>query len=120
MAEYADREHYIPLRKNDLVNLLCSDKGLLADARKDLRQFCLLASANFHFEYQQQLEALKDVYAPFDPDSETEPLKAPNSGERSAQLDSVFTRFTALMERANFRRLSQQEILLLKARASGF
>src|SRR2546421_89518 len=26
MAEYADREHYIPLRKNDLIDLVCSDE----------------------------------------------------------------------------------------------
>ena len=28
MAEYSDREHYIPLRQYDLVELLCADRDL--------------------------------------------------------------------------------------------
>ena len=110
MAEYADREHYIPLRKSDLVTLLCSDKQLPAAEREPFRQFCRLAGAVFHFEYQQQLEELKDAYAPFDPDSETRPLRPPTSEERQKDLGEVFDRFVSLMERANFKHLTRQEI----------
>jgi hypothetical protein len=119
MAEYADREHYVPLRKNDLIDLICSERGLLAAQRQDLRQFCLLTSAVFHFEYQQQLESLKDVYAPYDPDSETRPLKPPDPGDRPATLDALFGKFTALLERANFRHLSEAEILKATEGESG-
>lgn len=119
MAEYTDREHYIPLRKSDLVNLICSEKGLLADKRKDLRQFCLLASSIFHFEYHKELDALKDVYAPFDPDSETQPLKPFDPADRPKQMDVLFEKFTALMERANFRRLTREEILAATEGQSG-
>jgi hypothetical protein len=110
MAEYADREHYIPLRKSDLTTLLCSDKHLSAAEREDFRQFCRLASAVFHFEYQHQLEELKDAYAPFDPDSETKALKPPTPDERQKALGDVFDRFVGLMERANFKHLTRQEI----------
>src|SRR5262249_20659145 len=64
----------------------------------------------FHFEYQQELEELKDAYAPFDPDSETKPLAPPPPEERAKQLADVFERFGRLMERANFKRLSGDEI----------
>jgi hypothetical protein len=63
MAEYQDREHYIPLRKSDLTQLLCSDKDLPFQEREPFRQFCKLVSSVFHFEYLQQLEDLKDAYA---------------------------------------------------------
>ena len=76
MAEYADREHYIPLRKNDLIDLICADKSLPPADGQPLRQFCQLVSAVIHFEHQAELEILKDAYAPFDPDSETPPLKS--------------------------------------------
>jgi hypothetical protein len=110
MAEYADREHYIPLRKSDLVTLLCRDKQLPAERREGVRQFCTLASAVFHFEYQQWLEELKDAYAAFDPDSETKPLDPLQADGRTARLDKVFAAFIRLMERANFKRLTPDEV----------
>ncbi len=120
MAEYADREHYIPLRKSDLVSLLCRDKQLPAERREPVRQFCALASAVFHFEYQQWLEELKDAYAPFDPDSETKPLAPLLPEERSARLEKVFAAFTRLMERANFKRLGPDEVrAAVQAHAAG-
>ncbi len=75
MAEYLDREHFIPLRKNDLMDLLLRDKQLPAQEREPFRQFCRLVSATFHFEYLTKLEELKDAYAPFDPDADTKPCK---------------------------------------------
>ncbi len=84
MAEYKDREHFIPLRKSDLIELLRKDKKLSAAEREPFRQFCTLISAVFHFEYLKQLEELKDAYAPFDPDADTKPLRPVSAEERDA------------------------------------
>jgi hypothetical protein len=110
MAEYEDREHFIPLRKSDLVELLCKDKGLAVQEREPFRQFCVLVSSVFHFEYLKQLEELKDVYAPFDPDADTKPLKPPPPEERARCQDQLFEKFTALMERGNFKHLTREEV----------
>src|SRR4051812_30214575 len=101
MAEYLDREHYIPLRKSDLADLLCADKDLPVTERPELRQFFRLVSALFHFEYLQQLEELKDAYAAFDPDSETKPLRPLPPGERAQRQEKLFAALARLMERAN-------------------
>jgi hypothetical protein len=108
MAEYKDREHYIPLRRSDLVKLLCQDRGMDAEAVSQFRQFCDLLAATFHFEYHKLLEELKDEYAPFDPDEITKPIAAISAAERQAKLDNLFKRFDWLMERANFKRLDRQ------------
>src|SRR5258708_4193860 len=71
MAEYKDREHYIPLRKSDLVDMLCTDLGADRASAQQFRQLGDLISATFHYEYYKLLEELKDEYAPFDPDSVT-------------------------------------------------
>ena len=84
MGEYKDREHYIPLRVSDLVNLLCGDRealpddgdtygtyqtshragagatGLSAQDANLFRQFCRLVIATYHFEYHAKLQELKD------------------------------------------------------------
>jgi hypothetical protein len=110
MAEYQDREHYIPLRKSDLVELLCKDQKLDAREREPFRQFCRLVSAVWHFEYLETLEKLKDAYAPFDPDAVTVPLAPLPPDQRAKRMDQLFERFTALMERANFKRLGRKDV----------
>ncbi|MGH7170184.1 MAG: DUF3754 domain-containing protein [Gemmataceae bacterium] len=110
MAEYKNREHFIPLRKSDLIELLNRDKQLSAAERGPFRQFCTLVSAVFHFEYLRQLEDLKDAYAPFDPDADTKPLQPVSEAQRLKNEEQLFEKFTALMERANFKRLKREEV----------
>lgn len=110
MAEYKDREHFIPLRKSDLIELLSRDKKLSLAERDAFRQFCTLVSAVFHFEYFRQLEDLKDAYAPFDPDADTKALHTVSGEQRLKNEEQLFEKFTALMERANFKRLNREEV----------
>ena len=110
MAEYKDREHYIPLRQSDLVELLCTDLGHNRDAVQLLRQFNTLLSATFHYEYYRLLDDLKNEYAPFDPDAVTLAIKQYTPEERTGKLDELYQRFVFLMERANFKRLTLDEL----------
>lgn len=110
MAECKDREQFIPLRKTELIALLCRDKKLSARERDPFRQFCIVISAVFHFEYLKQLEELKDAYAPFDPDADTKSLSPVSDEERREDEQQLFARFAVLMERANFKRLSREEM----------
>jgi hypothetical protein len=89
---------------------LCHDRGMDAEAAGQFRQLCDLLAATFHFEYHQLLEDLKNEYAPFDPDHCTKDFTAVSPQERSARLDRLFERFTWLMERANFQRVSRHTI----------
>ena len=111
MAEYSDREHFIPIRKTDLVDLLCREPGLTAEQQHHFRQLCRLIEATFHFEYHAKLEELKDAYAIFDPDADTQPLCAPSVEQAEGRVHELFEKFSALLERANFMRLSRADIL---------
>ncbi len=110
MAEYDNREHYIPLRKTDLVDLLCDDRGVDREAAKQFRAFATLVSATFHFEYFQLLEALKDEYSHFDPDTAVKPIRKLADDKREGQLDELFRRFTHLMDKANFKHLTDSDM----------
>lgn len=109
MAQHTDREHYIPLRKSDVIELLCRDRGMTPEAAGQFRQLCELLSATFHFEYHKLLEELKNEYAPFDPDSTTKEVRQIGLQERQEKLDRLFQRFTQLLERANFKRLGPED-----------
>lgn len=108
MPETRSREHFIPLRKGDLIDLLCAD---LAPADGDaFRQLSRLLAAAVHFEYHQVKEKLQNAYASFDPDADTHTVMALSPEESQKRLDDLFARFTWLMERANFRRLHRDEL----------
>jgi hypothetical protein len=110
MAEYKDREHYIPLRKSDLVDLLCRDLGADRAAAGQFRQLGDLVSATFHYEYYKLLDELKNEYAPFDPDSVTTPVTTLTAEQKGRQLQHLFERLAFLMERANFKRLGREDL----------
>ncbi len=110
VAEYVDREHFIPVRKTDLVELLCRDPALSAAEVDTFRLLCRRLDATLHCEYHARLEDLKDAYAHFDPDSDTEPLEPFSGEDRERQIRLLFERFISLLERANFVRLSRADV----------
>jgi hypothetical protein len=110
MAEYKDRVHFIPLRTQDLIDLLCGDRTSTAQEAEDFRQFSRLVAAIYHFEFHQKLEELKAAYAPFDPDADTRPLARLSADDKRARLNLLFRDFAWLMDRANFKHLCTEDI----------
>ncbi len=105
-SQPAQRQHFIPLRKSELVELL-AEETCAADERQPFRKLCEIVSSTFHFEYHHSLELLKDQYAPFDPDADTLPSA---SGGDSERVDALFTHLVALFGQANYHRLNQEQI----------
>ena len=116
MAEYADREHFIPLRVPDLLDLLCTDSGpggvnpLTAEEREQFRAFADAAAACVHAQCHAHLQRLKNAYAPFDPDADTRPLRQLTVQERAQACQSLVADIIHLMERANYIRLNRPEL----------
>jgi Protein of unknown function (DUF3754) len=109
MAAYSDREHFIPLRRSDLVNLLVGQ--LPAGEDSLFRRFCDLLCDRVHIEFYRLLDRLKDDYAPFDPDTDTTELHTVDVATRAARIDRLFLVFDRLLERANYRRMTDEEVL---------
>ena len=104
------REHFIPLAKAELIDRLCQEPGLSPAEQDGFRRLCQLLDATLHFEYHTHFENLKNAYAPFDADSDTQSLTALNEAEKETRLESLFQRFDWLLERANFQRLSRDDL----------
>lgn len=103
-------DHYIPLRKSDLVRILTGDTRLHGGDAGGFPQLCRLLSATIHFHYHDCLEKLKDLYDPVNPDTPVwEQLTVADENNRQS-VTLLFERFTALLERANYRPLSRAEI----------
>lgn len=124
MAQHAEREHFIPIRVSDLVGFLCTESGpvagqqLNADEQSQFRRFARSVAAHIHTIFLAELRQLKDAYAAFDPDADPKPLGTLTAAERSAALDKLFDTFVHLMARANYRRLTRDEMRLIMEGAS--
>jgi hypothetical protein len=120
MAEYKDREHFIPIRRSELLELLCADKNLKPEERDAFRQFVRLIVATLHYEDNQRLEELKDSYAPFDPDRDTKQLTPLSAAERQHRLNDLFCDFSSLMVRAGFKHMTKTDLEPLLNHASNW
>ena len=111
-----DREHFIPIRVTDLVDYLCRESGprhgqvLSEEDQTRFRRFARAVSFHLHAIYLSELRRLKDAYAPFDPDVDPKPLVAISDEQRAAALERLFDTFVHLMQRANYVRLSREDL----------
>ncbi len=116
MVVHPDREHFIPLRIADLLDVLCTDRGpgnvqsLDAAGRAAFRRFADAAAAWVHARCQARLQRLKNAYAPFDPDADTLPLRRLDPEERRAALQALFDEIRSLLRQANYIRLSRSDL----------
>ncbi|HEX4609967.1 MAG TPA: DUF3754 domain-containing protein, partial [Urbifossiella sp.] len=124
MAEFADREHFIPIRVADLVDYLANESGPVAgqkltpDEQVRFRRFARAVSLHLHALYHGELRQLKDSYASFDPDADPKPLAKLDAAGKAAAQGKLFATFTHMMGRANYTRLSKDEMEKVMAGAS--
>jgi hypothetical protein len=111
---------FIPLRKNELIDLLCTDPAVAPEQRDGFRTFCHDLVRCFHQQYSSHGDRLKDTYAPFNPDADTQTLQALTPEQRQQRLDQFFDEIGWMMERANFVRLGPKELDEALASASAW
>jgi Protein of unknown function (DUF3754) len=104
------RDHYIPLRPADLERKLGDEPSVTIFERDQFQRLCLLVEATIHHEYRSRLEQIKAAYAPFDPDNDAAVQYSLTDAERVTRCGALFDAFDALLMRANYRRLSREEI----------
>jgi len=105
-----NREHFIPILREDLVRVLAGDASLSDADRRRFRSLCRILEATIHFEYHDRLNELKSRYAPYDPDRETRLIDDPDRINDPEQPDALFECVMSLLERGNFRRLDRTQI----------
>lgn len=104
------REHYIPLRRTDLVSLLAGRLAADPDRAASFKRFCDILSATIHFDYKRLYDDLKDTYAPFDPENTTINVVSLPPEERKATMQHLFVKVDELLKKANFTPLGQVDL----------
>lgn len=101
-------EHFLPFRRQDLVAACLAE--VEAGQADDFRRGCALLQQVFHHEFHQRLEALKDAFAPLDPNADTRALPGAPARDRAVAVADLWRHLGALLERANYDRVSGDEL----------
>ncbi len=109
-APHWRREHFIPIRRHALLDLLTSQADLSPPERRRLRDVTRMLDATLHQEFHWHLQAIDAAYAPFDPDDDTRTTTEWSDADRLRMRSELFRSFNHVLERANYQRLSQLQI----------
>ena len=101
-------ERFIPFRRTSIVTM-CADE-VPAEERESFQAFTELLASLIHQEFRSRLEALKDAYDPFNPDTDTRTIVELSPAERQAAEVRLVEELTALAEDANFERISTDDL----------
>lgn len=105
-----ERDHYIPVRKIDVLEALVAHGALAAEAdQQKFRTFCRLIGAIYHHQYFDQLERLRNDYFYFSPDLDRLHPRFDESTLDAAYTDLVRT-LTAVLHNADFIEVPHEEI----------
>lgn len=96
---------FIPFRNIDILSMCLSHDGLQATKHQQFEQVYLLIQGILHFEFHARLNALKNSYAPFDPDADTRKIK---NGSNS--VDQLVTLLEDILNKANYEKIPQSEL----------
>ncbi len=103
-------EHFIPFRKSDIIAMCVDDGQVPAADSARFKQFCAILQSIVHFEFHDRLERLKDLYAPFDPTSDTRPLRALTAAESAQRQTALVAELEGVLAKGNFQRVSEDEL----------
>lgn len=110
LAFLESRERFLPVPAPLVLERVLEDPRLSDEERDWFRTFLKMLQARFHFEFLDQIEQLKVLYDPFDPDRETLPLRRLSPDEREAQFAELKERFRRLLLGGNYVELSREQL----------
>ena len=100
-------DHFIPVRKTDVLAALLAHGALGEADREPFRRLCRLLAAVCHYDYLDQIEKLRDAYFYFNP--ELTPPESFDATRERAYLELLAAMDKALTD-ANFVEVSHAEV----------
>jgi len=102
-------ERFIPFRKQDIIQM-CSQELTDKNSSQSFQQFCQLLSSVIHFDYHEVLESLKNNYAPFNPNADTQSLTNFTLEHREQCKTAFADNFAKILNAANFGKVTEQDL----------
>lgn len=116
----ATGETFIPFNARDVIRMCLRDGRLQDEDRDTFQSLSLMLSSIFHFEFHRELQALKEAYAPFDPDTDTRSLDPDSEATQTRAQEQLLSGLTKVLVKANYHQLSGEELQQAMSESSLF
>ena len=103
-------ERFIPIAVEDLVDVLVASEQMQGQESRTFARVCEMFVAVYHARYHRNLLKLKRAYHLFSPDRDTVVVEAGSDLDREKLLQQVKKELNYILERANFEKLTIDEI----------
>ena len=110
MAEHQIRNRFIPFRKADVIEMCINDSRFSESDQNSFREFCRIIESLIHFEFHHQAEMLKDCYAPFNPDADTQSIYTYTMEEKVGFQKKLVEALNAILNAANFKKITEADL----------
>ncbi len=97
----------VPIQRQELVTLLANEMDDDPESRKLFLRFAQLLQNTLHFEFNERMERLRTLYRPFNPDPG---IVSVLDGDTTAETGPLLDELSFMLERANFRKVTEQEL----------
>ena len=105
-----EREHFIPLEVDTLMERILADKRLSPEEVSQFREIRKLFALFLHFKYRSKLETLKRSFVPFDPDRDTLDVSDLSEQDLDAKWSSLCEEVKCLLRRCNYREMTEEQL----------
>ncbi len=103
-------ERFIPVAVEDLVDALTASEQIRGRESETFARVCEMFVAVYHARYHRNMLKLKRAYHLFSPDRDTVVVERNDVADRDSQLQMLKKELNYILERANFEKLSIDEI----------
>lgn len=108
MSPQSRRVRHIPFSRRDILEMLVAGGVVPAGRAASFRDFGRMLSAVLHHQVHDQVERLKELYQPWNPDADA--LRATAAVPSAPTADAFIDAFEDLLNKANYECLSREEI----------
>lgn len=104
------QDRFIPFKKQDVIAMCLAQLKQDPKTSGAFNAFCQLLASFIHYHYHQQLEQLKNDYAPFDPNSDTREINTYTDEQKRIHRKRFANNFTQVLNAANYEQITEQDI----------
>lgn len=103
-------ERFIPVSKHDIITDLLAEPHWQTEEKAHFDEFCRIFVALYHYKFHDDLEALKQHYLPFSPDTDLLLCREYTEAEKQQAHQALMSGVQALLNNANYEILSHEAL----------
>jgi hypothetical protein len=104
------RQKFIPIRKEDLIDLICKDGKLNLEQQDKFKQFSTILDSVYHKEYHQKMNELKKYYYPFNPDLDIVKIRDISKEDIERDAKAFMKKLEEVLINANYEKVTEEEL----------